>query len=311
MIICDSAHRPASAILRGEGTVFLKCRRNYVNRGRGIRVNTVARLTAKGWGAEGTLVATDQQHCHECGEQNRASALFCRNCGSPLDAERPVADQESEPLTSDIPARAPIPEYGQTSQTENDWKSANRNARRAGMAVGSPRPWAVALLAALLILGVAALAGWQADWPKAIFGAQKATLISPAAGSSGTPANSPASAGAASSPEPLPQTPNPEDSAGLGTGPAAVVQAYFSAINDRDYSRAWQLGGSNLGESYSAFMQGFSTTAHDTVSILSSSGNVVTAQLIAQQSDGSTKTFDGTYTVTNGVITNSSVQQTG
>jgi len=48
-----------------------------------------------------------------------------------------VADQESEPLTSDIPARAPIPEYGQTSQTENDWKSANRNARRAGMAAGS------------------------------------------------------------------------------------------------------------------------------------------------------------------------------
>jgi len=178
------------------------------------------------------------------------------------------------------------------------------------MAAGSPRRWAAALLAALLVLGVAALAGWQADWPKAIFGAQKATLISPAAGSSGTPANSPASAGTASS-EPLPQTPNPEDSAGLGTGPAAVVRAYFSAINDGDYSRAWQLGGSNLGESYSAFVQGFSTTANDAVSILSSSGNVVTAQLIAQQSDGSTKTFAGTYTVTNGVITNSSVQQTG
>ena len=256
-------------------------------------------------------MATDQQHCYECGEQNRASAHFCRNCGSPLDTKRPAADQESGPPTSVIPAQAPIPESGQTSQTENDWRAADRIARQAGMGVGSPPRWAVALLAAVLILGVAALAGWQADWPKAIFGVQKAALISRGAGSSGAPLNSPSSAGSASSSEPLPQTPNPESSTGLASDPASIVQAYFSAVNDRDYSRAWQLGGSHLGESYSAFVQGFSTTAHDTVTILSSSGNVVTAQLSALQSDGSAKTFAGTYTVTNGVITASNVQQTG
>ena len=179
------------------------------------------------------------------------------------------------------------------------------------MGAGSPPRWAVALLAGVLILGVAALAGWQADWPKAIFGGQRAALISRGAGSLGAPVNSPSSAGSASSPEPLPQTPNPESSTGPASDPASVVQAYFSAVNDGDYSRAWQLGGSNLGESYPAFVQGFGTTAHDTVTILSSSGNVVTAQLSALQSDGSTKTFAGTYTVNSGVITASNVQQTG
>jgi hypothetical protein len=179
------------------------------------------------------------------------------------------------------------------------------------MGAGSPPRWAVALLATVLILGVAALAGWQADWPKAIFGVQKAALISQGPGSSGAPGNSPSSAGSASPSGPLPQTPNPETSTGLGSDPAAVVQAYFSAINNRDYATAWRLGGSNLGESYSAFVQGFGTTANDTVTILSTSGNVVTAQLSALQSDGSTKTFAGTYTVTNGAIASSEVRQTG
>jgi hypothetical protein len=262
-------------------------------------------------GAEGALVATDQQHCYECGEQNRASALFCRNCGSPLDTDRRDTDQESDPPTSDIPAGTPIPKSGQTSQIEDEWKAAGRDARRAGMAAGTPRPWAIALLAAALVLGLVALAGWQADWPKAVFGVQKASQVSPAAGSSGTAVNSPASAGTASSSEPLPGTPNPENSAGLSNDPATIVQLYFSAINDGDYARAWQLGGSNLGESYSAFVQGFGTTSNDTVTILSSSGNVVTAQLIAEQNDGSTKTFAGTYTVTNGIIASFNVQQTG
>jgi hypothetical protein len=252
-------------------------------------------------------VATDK-HCRECNEQNRASAHFCRSCGSPLGAERPAADQESDPPTWD--AWAPIPESGQTSQTDDERKTAERIARRAGMAVGAGRPWTVALLAAIFILGVAALAGWQAGWPKAVFGAQKTALVSGAAPSSGPPAGTPTSAGPASSPAPLPQTPNPE-SPGPPSAPAGVVQAYFAAINKRDYSTAWQLGGSSLGGSYAAFVQGFSTTAKDTVTILLSSGNVVTVRLVAEQTDGSTKTFAGTYTVTDGIITSSNVQQTG
>jgi hypothetical protein len=95
------------------------------------------------------------------------------------------------------------------------------------------------------------------------------------------------------------------------SGPAAVVQAYFAAINNKAYQTAWQLGGSNFSSSYSSFASGFSTTASDKVTILSVNGSIVTVQLAAQQTNGTVKTFQGTYTVTGGVITNSNIQQVG
>lgn len=94
-------------------------------------------------------------------------------------------------------------------------------------------------------------------------------------------------------------------------GPAATVRAYIAAINDHDYARAWSIGGQNTGWSYSSFVSGFSTTARDTLTILSVSGDVVTARLTAQQTDGTVKTYQGTYTVQNGVIIGFDVQQVG
>jgi hypothetical protein len=46
---------------------------------------------------------------------------------------------------------------------------------------------------------------------------------------------------------PAPPPPPPTQS----VDPASVVEAYFAAINSHDYSRAWALGGENLGQSYS------------------------------------------------------------
>ena len=94
-------------------------------------------------------------------------------------------------------------------------------------------------------------------------------------------------------------------------GPAATVHAYIAAINDHDYARAWSIGGQNTGWSYSSFISGFSTTARDTLTILSVSGDVVTARLTAQQTDGTVKTYQGTYTVQNGVIIGFDVLQVG
>ena len=92
-------------------------------------------------------------------------------------------------------------------------------------------------------------------------------------------------------------------------GPASTVRAYIAAINRHDYARAWNLGGRNISSSsYPAFRQGFSTTVKDTLTVESVSGNVVTARLSAQQKDGSVKTFHGTYTVKNGVITSSNIR---
>ena len=92
--------------------------------------------------------------------------------------------------------------------------------------------------------------------------------------------------------------------------PAATVRAYIAAINNKDYRRAWNLGGRNTSGSYQSFVQGFSTTARDTATIVSVAGNVVTARISARQTDGTIKTYQGTYTVEHGVITNFNVTQT-
>ena len=194
---------------------------------------------SQGWGAEGALVANDHYYCAECGQPNRASAAFCRHCGSPVGGEPPATSQHSDEPTSDIPAHTPLPEPGQTSQTDDSWNEARRNARRAGMGSGAPPPWAAALLIAILVLGGVAVAGWQTGWPRAIFGVQKTALVSPA-GSAGASAGTPDQVSPASPASPT--APN-SDSPATGTGPAAVIQAYFSAINARDYQAAWQLGG--------------------------------------------------------------------
>jgi len=85
--------------------------------------------------------------------------------------------------------------------------------------------------------------------------------------------------------------------------PTGVVQAYFRAINNRDFQRAWDLGGHNLDSSYAKFVSGFATTDRDDLTILSATDSTVSVQLVATNTDSSQKQFQGTYTATNGVIT--------
>jgi hypothetical protein len=93
--------------------------------------------------------------------------------------------------------------------------------------------------------------------------------------------------------------------------PAATVQAYFAAINHHDYGKAWDLGGKNTGSSYNKFKSGFSDTARDDLTVVSVAGDVVSVRLDATQTDGSVHHFQGTYTVINGVITQSQIQSAG
>jgi hypothetical protein len=74
---------------------------------------------------------------------------------------------------------------------------------------------------------------------------------------------------------------------------------------------AWSLGGDNLGQSYTQFVDGFSNTASDTVSIVSTSGSSVSVDLTATQTDGSQKQFTGTYTVSGQAISSASIAQSG
>ena len=92
-------------------------------------------------------------------------------------------------------------------------------------------------------------------------------------------------------------------------GPAATVTAYIAAINHHDYRKAWNLGGKNTDQSFNAFADGFAGTANDQLTIVSVAGDVVTVQLAAAQTDGSVDDYHGTYTVVDGVITQSDIQR--
>jgi serine/threonine-protein kinase len=168
-------------------------------------------------------------------------------------------------------------------------------SRYTADAVAAPRrrSWT----GALLIVGVIVLLG--------IAGAVYATLRGH---NSSTSTSTPPSSPAAHSTSPTVTTTSPAVPPVLG--PASTVRAYIRAINAHEYHRAWALGGINTGQSYSQFVQGFTGTAHDTLTIQSVSGGVVTAQLQALQTDGTVKTFQGTYTVSNGVITSFHIART-
>jgi serine/threonine protein kinase len=124
-----------------------------------------------------------------------------------------------------------------------------------------------------------------------------------AAGSGGPAGSSAPSAPASSSALPSPPSRRPPG------GPSATVLAYYAAINHHQYARAWRLGGRNTGETYHAYVSGFAGTAQDAVIIQSVSGDVVTGQVTAQQTNGTVKTYQGSYTVEGGVITQFNVHQ--
>ncbi|MFE4605601.1 DUF4352 domain-containing protein [Kitasatospora indigofera] len=98
-------------------------------------------------------------------------------------------------------------------------------------------------------------------------------------------------------------TPPASSAAGPAAADArATVEAYFAALNAKDYPAAWALGGKNLGSSYQDFKAGFASTARDDVTVTAVNGAVVGVVLDAVQTDGSHRVFSGTYTVRGGVI---------
>jgi len=60
---------------------------------------------------------------------------------------------------------------------------------------------------------------------------------------------------------------------------------------------------------FAEFTQGLGTTARDTLIVLSVNEDTVTARLVAVQTDGSVRTYQGTYVVRDGVIAQASVRQ--
>jgi hypothetical protein len=60
---------------------------------------------------------------------------------------------------------------------------------------------------------------------------------------------------------------------------------------------------------YSSWVAGYQTTTQTNVTEVSQSGDTVTVSITAQQTDGSTKSYTGDYTVDNGQSTSAHITQ--
>jgi Protein kinase domain len=157
-----------------------------------------------------------------------------------------------------------------------------------------PRPRGALIAGCIVLLAIIAIAVVLVQG-----GAPRSQPPASSGTGAGHPTSPPSSSGQPSgSSQPPPGT----------TSPAATVQAFFAAINSHDYAKAWALGGQSTGQSYQSFVQGFANTAHDDLTIVSVSGDTVTIQLAASQTNGTVQNFQGTYTVDNGIITASHIE---
>ena len=96
------------------------------------------------------------------------------------------------------------------------------------------------------------------------------------------------------------------------TNSVAVVDQFYQDITDRNYAAAWTLGGKYIGgQDYASWVNGYATTASISLYDEADWGSgQVHAYLSAVQSDGTTRTYAGTYTVSGGVIVHASIAQT-
>jgi len=127
----------------------------------------------------------------------------------------------------------------------------------------------------------------------------------------GVPVAAPVSTTVVAVPAPVYVQP-PAYTAPTDTAEARTVVAYYDAINRRDFATAWSLGGSRIagGGGYAKYVNGFATTSWDTLTVTDVRGSTVSVVLSAVQTDGSIRTFAGTYTVSGGVITGSHMTRT-
>jgi hypothetical protein len=111
-----------------------------------------------------------------------------------------------------------------------------------------------------------------------------------------TATNNDASAQAASTPEgQSPSTPSSSTA-------AKTMINFWDAINRRDWQRVWDLGGSNLGGSYTQMINGYDSTADVSGTVYQDDGQQVAVAVLARESDGRTQLYRGDYHVVGGVI---------
>ena len=204
------------------------------------------------------------------------------------EAVRPV----SGGLAAAAAGRAPTPGYTPPGQSNQLWEGPGYQQPQY---LGTPqRRRSRALPIMLSILIVAILAG---------VGALVLHLRNN--GSPGIGPTTPVTASSPASPS------SQSSSARVRNSPVAVVSAYYDAVNNHHYATAYRLNrpAQKIG-SYESFKQGFAGTKHVDLTITDVSGDLVSFDLTAAQTDGTVKTFTGTYTIRNGKIWLADVRRT-
>ncbi len=87
-----------------------------------------------------------------------------------------------------------------------------------------------------------------------------------------------------------------------GSDPAAVVESYFTAINEREWKQAWRLGGEHLNPSYRDMMAGGESSGFDAVRSIRIVGDHAIVRLRARQSDGTTQIYEFDFVIRDGII---------
>jgi hypothetical protein len=87
--------------------------------------------------------------------------------------------------------------------------------------------------------------------------------------------------------------------------PAAVIRDYYAAINSRDWKRIGELWPGKPGHhpSYAQIAAGFRQTKRDVVMKLRTSGDHVSARVVARETTGAVQTYVVHYVVRHGRIT--------
>jgi len=107
----------------------------------------------------------------------------------------------------------------------------------------------------------------------------------------------------------------PTGHASAATGPEAVVEDFYAAINKHDWLSVWSLGGKYLGhgpyKTLPGMIGGYHCTVRDTVKGLRLSGNSVSGYLVAHDSYGglqTEQTYQFKYLVLRGAIRKANVK---
>ena len=97
--------------------------------------------------------------------------------------------------------------------------------------------------------------------------------------------------------------PTPPASSAPVAAPRAVVEAYFAAINARNWRTVWNLGGKNFSHTYRGMIDGYHGTSRDVLTRVAAHGNRVSVRFAAHHTNGVVETYRASYVVRDGVIT--------